>query len=262
MKVAADFRRIARDSLKGKWLVAVLAGMIAALLGVTSWEGAPKFSIHFKADGPQATVEALGQRVYLQDVFQSVDIEAILASASVYILLLSLIGLVFQLIVSGIVNAGYSKFNLDLVDGEKTQLGTLFAYASQWKTMVIANLLMTLYTVLWMLLFIIPGIIAAYRYSMTYYILAENPELSASEAIERSTELMNGNKWRLFCLSFSFIGWNILCTLTFGIGSFWLNPYKQAATAAFYRDITMPATEKKTDIPLLASVDSVQDGDA
>ncbi len=238
MRRAADFRRIARESLKGKWFIAVLAGVIASLLGAVSWEGAPKFSIHFEADRPQAAIEALGQKVYLQDIFQSLDIEAILAGGAVYILLLSLIGLVLQLIVGGVVSAGYSKFNLDLVDGEELQLGTLFTYLPQWKTMVAANLFITLYTVLWMLLFIVPGIVAMYRYSATFYILAENPELSASEAIKRSKELMDGNKWRLFCLGFSFIGWNILCALTLGIGNLWLNPYIQAANAAFYRDIT------------------------
>lgn len=243
MKTAADFRRTARESLKGKWFPAILAGVIAALLGVISWGGAPKLSIHFEAEGPQATVEVLGQKAYLQDIFQSADIEAILAGSAVYILLLSVVVFVFQVIIGGIVSAGYCKFNLDLVDGEEPQLGTLFAYLPQWKTMVAANLLMTLYTMLWMLLFIVPGIVAIYRYAMANYILAENPELSASEAIARSIELMNGNEWRLFCLGFSFIGWSLLCSLTFGIGSLWLNPYIEAANAAFYRDITAAVVE-------------------
>ena len=91
---------------------------------------------------------------------------------------------------------------------------------------------------LWSLLLIIPGIIAGYSYAMTGYILAENPELTASEAIARSKEMMAGNRFRLFCLHFSFIGWEILCTLTLGIGNLWLRPYKQAAEAAFYREIS------------------------
>ena len=77
---------------------------------------------------------------------------------------------------------------------------------------------------------------------MTEYILAENPELSASEAISRSKQMMDGNKWRLFCLQFSFIGWSILCAFTLGIGNLWLTPYKQAARAAFYREVS--GTEK------------------
>ena len=65
------------------------------------------------------------------------------------------------------------------------------------------------------------------------------PELTASEAIEQSKQMMYGHRWRLFCLQFSFIGWDILSALlTFGIGSLWITPYKQAATAAFYREIS------------------------
>ena len=126
--------------------------------------------------------------------------------------------------------------------------------------MVIANLLVTLYTVLWMLLFIIPGIVAAFRYSMTFYILAENPELSASEAINRSKELMDGNKWRFFCLGASFIGWIILTLFTLGIGNLFLNPYMQAAHAAFYRDITAPLAEKENNIPLWLASETMQEG--
>ena len=95
-----------------------------------------------------------------------------------------------------------------------------------------------MYTFLWSLLFIIPGIIATYSYAMTGYILAEHPELTASEAIERSKEMMSGNRFRLFCLQLSFIGWAILCAFTFGIGYLWLGPYREAATAAFYREIS------------------------
>lgn len=81
-------------------------------------------------------------------------------------------------------------------------------------------------------------IIASYSYAMTEYILADHPELSASEAISRSKEMMEGNRWRLFCLEFSFIGWSILCAFTLGIGYLWLTPYKEAAKAAFYREIS------------------------
>ena len=63
-------------------------------------------------------------------------------------------------------------------------------------------------------------------------------ELTAREAIETSKEMMYGNRWRLFCLHISFIGWAILCAFTLGIGSLWLNPYSNVAEAAFYRDIS------------------------
>ena len=86
---------------------------------------------------------------------------------------------------------------------------------------------------------------------MTPYILADNPDLSPSEALKMSKEMMRGNKWRLFCLGFSFIGWQLLCGLTLGIGYLWLNPYMAAAHADFYREIsgTRPVIilEPKTD---------------
>ena len=103
-----------------------------------------------------------------------------------------------------------------------------------------------LYVFAWSLLFIIPGIIAGYSYAMTRYILAERPELTAQEALEHSRTMMAGNRWRLFCLQLSFIGWDILAALTLGIGNLWLNPYKQAATAAFYRDVCSMAYPTQT----------------
>ena len=91
---------------------------------------------------------------------------------------------------------------------------------------------------MWSLLFIIPGIVAAYSYAMAPYILAENPDMTVREAIAASKEMMRGSRWRLFCLGFSFIGWSMLCILTLGIGNLWLRPYREAAQAAFYRDLS------------------------
>jgi uncharacterized membrane protein len=106
-----------------------------------------------------------------------------------------------------------------------------------WKGFVM-QFMTGLFIFLWTLLFIIPGIIAAYRYSMTSYILLENPDMPVMDAIRRSKEMMDGNKGRLFCLDISFIGWWLLCILTCGLGFLWLYPYMNAATVAFYNEVS------------------------
>lgn len=254
MKCAADFRRIARESLRGKWKIAVLVGFVALLLGGVTWEGAPDINFQFNDGSIQAQAEILGQNVNLMQILQSDSPSALWGAALMYFSVVAAILAVAQFVLGCIVTVGYARFNLDLVDGEEGRVQTLFRYFPQWKTMLVAGLLRTLYVVLWMLLFIIPGIIAAYRYAMTGYILAENPEMSAGEAIDRSKELMKGNKWRLFCLQLSFIGWNILCAFTLGIGNLWLMPYMEAAAAAFYRDITAPLAYE--EIPRMSSAEA------
>lgn len=85
--------------------------------------------------------------------------------------------------------------------------------------------------------FIIPGIVIQYMLSMTFYIRADHPEYSITEAMGKSASLMKGNKWRLFKLHFSFIGWHFVGMLTFGIAYFWTIPYMQTAEAMFYRTL-------------------------
>lgn len=106
-----------------------------------------------------------------------------------------------------------------------------------WLHVVWGMILSTIYIFLWTLLLIIPGIIKSYSYALTPYILVEHPEMSANEAIEESMRLMDGHKFDLFYLQFSFIGWAILSILSLGLGFFWLIPYQMTAQAAFYRDI-------------------------
>ena len=99
-----------------------------------------------------------------------------------------------------------------------------------------ALFLVNLFTFLWTLLLIIPGIMKAFSYALTPYIIMDEPKLTARQAITRSCEIMQGRRWKLFCLYLSFIGWGILSILTFGIGFLWLAPYMNASIAAFYED--------------------------
>ena len=96
---------------------------------------------------------------------------------------------------------------------------------------------MQVYTFLWTLLLIVPGIIKALSYSMTSFVLYDNPEMKNNEAIELSMKMMDGHKTALFWLYLTFIGWGILCIFTFGIGYFWLAPYMQASLAQFYEEV-------------------------
>ena len=102
---------------------------------------------------------------------------------------------------------------------------------------VLGMFLMELFVCLWTLLLIIPGIIKALAYSMTPFILVENPELSAYDAIKLSEKMMTGHKWDLFILYLSFIGWFILACFTFGIGFLWLTPYVEMSVCEFYEDL-------------------------
>ena len=100
---------------------------------------------------------------------------------------------------------------------------------------------MGIFEFLWTMLFIIPGIIKAFSYAMTPYILVEHPEMSANQAINESMRLMKGHKFDLFYLYLSFIGWGILSVLTLGIGFLWLIPYMETSQAAFYADVKASA---------------------
>ena len=96
---------------------------------------------------------------------------------------------------------------------------------------------MSLFTYLWALLFFIPGIVKALSYSMAPYILAENKGKSALECINESKEMTKGHKMELFVLGLSFIGWGLLCGITFGIAAIWVAPYMQATMANVYNSL-------------------------
>lgn len=228
---ASDFRSAARQALAGKWVVAVITGLVAYLLG-----GGADSLLGVNADMGRGTasVEIANFAIPLDNIF----LVGWLSSAVV----LAIAVAVLAAILGSVVEVGYADFNLALVEGRDARVEMLFGHFSNFKTAFCTRFLKWLYVLLWSLLFVIPGIMAAYSYAMTPYILAEHPELTASQAIARSKELMAGNRWRLFCLQFSFIGWSILCAFTLGIGNLFLNPYRAAAETAFYRDLASGGT--------------------
>ena len=237
MKLAADFRKIAREALRGRWKIAVLVGLVATLLGGLDGKGP---GIEFNMDAPGASVNFTYAGKTILSTAEGVNpqLKAFITGGFLYILILSLVLTVAYFILSGIISVGYSKFNLNLVDRMEASFNNLFEQSSHWKQLALARFLKILYIFAGYLMLVIPGIIATYSYAMTEYVLADNPGLTATEALSKSKEMMTGNRWRLFCLQFSFIGWGLLASLTLGIGNLFLTPYTEAAVAAFYREVS------------------------
>ena len=132
----------------------------------------------------------------------------------------------------------YEAFRKQLV-GEKVQL-VEYSFDlgfKNWKHNVAVMGLSTIYTFLWSLLLIVPGIIKSLSYALTPYIVAEQPELSANESIELSMKMMDGHKMDLFVIWLGFIVLSVLCIFTLCIGYLWLLPYMYAKMAAFYEDV-------------------------
>ena len=126
---------------------------------------------------------------------------------------------------------------LTLARSQGATFGMMFDGFMRFGTAFAAYLLMAIFVLLWALLLIVPGIIASLSYSMTYYIIRDDPTVGALEAIGRSKKMMRGSKWKFFCLQWRFLGWALLCLLTLGIGFLWLAPYMMTSMARFYEDL-------------------------
>ena len=139
--------------------------------------------------------------------------------------------------ISGPLAFGSSLFFINFAKGKNPQFEMLASGFNSFFSNFLLLLIKSIYIFLWSLLLVIPGIVKTYSYYLTYFIKAENPHMSAAEAIDASMKMMQGHKWRLFCLHFSFIGWFILSMITFGLGTIWLVPYMEVSDANFYLDL-------------------------
>ena len=199
MKTISEYKDLALQSLEGKWGKSAIAVLIT----------------FFIFDG-----------VGMAPSFLFMD-DPVIGSITQFVLTLALIPLSWGLIV----------FFLRLIREEDIAFERLFDGFSQYVRIFTAELLKTIYVILWTLLLIIPGFIKRYSYSMTEFILKDHPELNAEQAICMSMRMMQGHKMQLFLLDLSLIGWLLLSLLTLGIGLLFWFPYKYSAHAHFYEDL-------------------------
>jgi uncharacterized membrane protein len=148
------------------------------------------------------------------------------------------VGWIGGLIIGGPLIFGWSTFFLFLSRRQEARLSQLFDGFNYFVNVLKAYLFMSLFVLLWTLLFFIPGLVAGLSYSQTFFILADNPQMDGKEALNKSKSLMVGNRWRLFFLFWRFFGWFLLGILSLGIGFLWIIPYLATTLAHFYNDLT------------------------
>ncbi|WP_026825498.1 MULTISPECIES: DUF975 family protein [Exiguobacterium] len=203
----SEWKQHARQALKGKWwLMAGLALLFLIINGIPQW-----FAPEMDVNSPEP--------------FTSTD------------LTLSFVSNVLQILIAPLA-IGWSWLALGVSREKGASLSTMFKpFQMRYVKHVITSFVMGVFLVLWTLLLVVPGIIKAFSYSLTPYILRDQPELSALESITESRRLMDGHKMEAFMLFLSFFGWFLVGLLTLGIGFFFIGPYFSTTYATFYDSI-------------------------
>ncbi|MBE6656891.1 MAG: DUF975 family protein [Ruminococcaceae bacterium] len=255
MYTSSDYRSIARIALRGKWIPAAVTAFTASLIGATIGTVSGG-SIQLEEDDLNRIVHNLSEN----------ELKFFQTFLLVFLVYTVIRGIV-AFVIGGAGQLGYARYNLRLIDGEDAQISDLFSQFHRLGDGFLMVLLQEIFLLLWSFLFVIPGIIKAFSYAMTPYILYEHPEYSPTDAITESRRIMDGSKLDLFLLNLSFIGWALLSALPgvvgitgilFGTVSLWplifvtvlsdalLNAYVEAANAAFYRSISVTASQSST----------------
>jgi len=150
---------------------------------------------------------------------------------------------IVELLIMGAMSVGLCSLYVNIVRKGSGDITDLFSGFRNFFNNFITGILVSIFTFLWSLLFVIPGIVKSYAYAMTFFIQNDHPEMTETDAITASREMMNGHKWELFVLDLSFFGWYLLCALTFGLLLLYVTPYHNAARAAFYENLVGASQE-------------------
>ena len=211
-----ELKALGKQAFKNNYWVSVVAALILgiAIAGVTTY-----LSVNTGQDFSEASSNS------------SMTFSIVAGTSSIVTLLLNTF--VFRPL-----EIGGRHFFLNNSDGRANIYDFLVGFRFNYLNNVLTMFLRDLFVALWTMLFIIPGIVKMYAYSLVPYILAENPEIGAMDAIKLSNEMMKGHKMNAFLLDLSFIGWILLTILTFGlVGVFFANPYMYATDAELYKAI-------------------------
>ena len=226
----AEMKQAAKNSLQGRWGVAIACLLLAVYIpslvigGITGFASA--------AMGFAAEAEAYG----IYGLISSLD---------------SLFSIAVSILVLGPLSIGYYYFNLRFVRGmEVTATMPYRAFSSGcYGRFLMTYFMMELFIFLWSLLLIVPGIIKSLAYAQTPYILMDHPEMGWKEALKESQRMMDGHKGELFVLGLSFIPWLLLVCVTFGIAMIYVGPYMQVTYTNFYRTLKEEQLEVTRVLP-------------
>ena len=225
MLKSKELRVKAWESLKGKYWMAVAVIFVTGLIGSI---GSPFVSF----------AQQLGEVLKMVDPTEldsTMEIGALVLNSVVIVS--AIFGALFSIFVTSAITVGLCNYFIKNTNSTPSFKDAFSGFKVKYGRNIGTLLLVSIKTALWTLLFIVPGIIKTYEYSIIPYILADDPEISSKDAFKKAKQMMKGNKWRLFKLEFSFIGWFVLCVLTLGIGTFFLIPYISAANAEFYVEL-------------------------
>ena len=219
-----DLKTNAKTALKSNYWKAVLAAVVMTMF--TSASGSSNSSN--VSEGLQEASSTLG----------TMDPSTALAAVGVVLtacLLGVLISVIFSVFVVNPFQVGAQKLFLNCKDNSAKCGDVLYAFKNSYMNIVKGMFMKNLFIALWSLLLVVPGIVKTYEYRMVSYLLAENPGMSWKEAIAKSKEMMNGQKWNAFVLDLSFIGWHLLSACTCGIlGLFYVMPYALLTNTELY----------------------------
>jgi len=212
-----DLRRYARECLRGNWAIMVAAFVLIGIITVA-------IMIPYYAETMMRTFQSISLGTFTNDPLASFTPLYFLTMLAAYL-------------ITPAFAVGSAMLCLRLIRTRKAEITDIFQGFRIFLKAFGAMVMVAIFTFLWSLLLVIPGIIAAYRYSQVFYILADHPEMSVFDAIRLSKVMMTGAKFKLFCMQLSFIGWGLLSLLTLYIGLLWLYPYISVSLSAFYEDV-------------------------
>lgn len=235
MHTLSELRMYGRKALTGKWVPAALVVFVATLLGANN-----SINLNVSYTSPDK----------IADQLSNLDANLPPATYNELTLWFFIMGIALSLVaivVGSVLRIGLSKYFIDLQDGKEVSFKTITEpFAKQYIQAVVAKLLVNVATIIGIILFIVPGIMLYYGLSLVPYLMADDPTLSAIDAMKKSWELMRGQKFRLFALNFSFIGWMFIAVLLFFaiVPIFVVATYMESTTAAFYLEVVGANLEK------------------
>lgn len=244
-------KEIAKIRMKANYWKAVLVSCLLILFGVSGAAGANVSNNGRSTEQTETVQEEVSileqsevseqngeEKLWLEDYKRNAGIIVMTTTLIVFVLVLGIVIILLNVFVFNPLIVGSARFFYQNLEKNAEVKEICYTFDRGYKNAVKTMFFRDLYTFLWSLLFIIPGVIKQYEYTLIPFLLAENENMTKEEAFAESRRLMKGNKWRAFVLDLSLIPWILLTGFTFGIaGCFYVYPYFDSISAAFYQAV-------------------------